>query len=44
MARPNDTFTDFLDSAENRNLDAVFDKLPAGSSSNDRVVVVDANP
>jgi hypothetical protein len=37
-------FTDFLDSAENQSLNGTFEKLPVGSLSNDRVVVVDINP
>ena len=34
------TLADFLDSAENQNGDRTFEKLPVGSLSNDRVVVV----
>jgi hypothetical protein len=37
------TLADFLDSTENRNGDRTFEKLPVGSASNDRVVVVDTN-
>jgi len=37
------TLADFLDSTENRNGDPTFEKLPVGSASNDRVVVVDTN-
>lgn len=37
------TLVDFLDTAENRDGNATFEKLPVGSLSNDRVVIVDAN-
>jgi len=37
-------FADFLDTAENRSPNGTFEKLPVGSLSNDRVVVVDSNP
>jgi hypothetical protein len=37
------TLADFLDSTENQNGDRTFEKLPVGSLSNDRVVVVDTN-
>jgi hypothetical protein len=37
------TLADFLDSTENGNGDRTFEKLPVGSLSNDRVVVVDSN-
>jgi hypothetical protein len=37
------TLADFLDSTENQNGDRTFEKLPVGSLSNDRLVVVDTN-
>jgi hypothetical protein len=39
----NRTLADFLDSAENQSVDGTFEKLPVGSLSNDRVIVVDSN-
>lgn len=39
-ARPNADLTDFLDLAENRNLDAVFQQNVAGRTFNDRFVAI----
>lgn len=39
----NRTLVDFLDSAENQSANGTFEKLPVGSASNDRVIVVGSN-
>jgi len=43
-ARPSGNLADYLDSAENRNGDGVFEQRPASARFNDRIIVVDANP
>jgi hypothetical protein len=43
-ARPSANLGDYLDTAENRNGDTVFERLQVGTGFNDRFVVVDANP
>ena len=42
--RPSANLADYLDSAENRNLDGVFEQLRVGAFSNDRFISISKNP
>ncbi len=43
-SRPSAADTDYIESAENRDGDRNFEQLRVGANSNDRLIVVDANP
>jgi hypothetical protein len=42
--RPSANLADYLESAENRNLDGVFEQLKVGALSNDRFISISRNP
>jgi len=44
QTRPSANLADYLESAENRNLDGVFEQLKVGTLSNDRFISVSKNP
>ncbi len=44
QTRPSASPADYLDSAENRNLDGVFEQFRVGASSNDRFITISKNP
>jgi hypothetical protein len=44
QTRPSANLADYLESAENRNLDGVFEQLKVGAFSNDRFISISKNP
>jgi hypothetical protein len=44
QTRPSANLADYLESAENRNLDGVFEQLKVGVLSNDRFISISKNP
>ncbi|MBI1942483.1 MAG: hypothetical protein HYS35_02360 [Betaproteobacteria bacterium] len=44
QTQPSGNLQDYLDSAENRNLDSIFVQSPVGSSFNDRFISLSKNP
>lgn len=44
QTRPSPDLVNYLDSAENRNLDGVFEQLAANSRANDRFISISKNP
>jgi len=44
QTRPSGALVNYLDSAENRNLDSIFVQSPVGGTFNDRFVSVSKNP
>jgi len=44
QVRPSSNLADFLDSAQNRDLDGVFAQLKVGATSNDRFITISKNP
>jgi hypothetical protein len=44
QSRPSANLADYLESAENRNLDGVFEQLKVGAASNDRFISISRNP
>lgn len=44
QTRPSANLADYLESAENRNLDGVFEQLKVGAFSNDRFITLSKNP
>jgi hypothetical protein len=44
QTRPSANLADYLESAENRNLDGVFEQLKVGAASNDRFISISRNP